>query len=343
MAKRYRRLGRTETEADDGAVEAVVEPSELGRLTEAFLDHQLARNLSPYTLRNYRGTFASLRRFCDHAGLDPAVADLSTEFFRRYQGWLLAQPLDAPRRGTTNRSSSGVAARMRQLRAFCAWLQDEGLVDRPPRFSLPKAPSRRLEVLTAEQVAVAFRSRHLSGESAVAKRNRALVSLLLDSGLRLAEIAGIEDRDLFLRPGWVRVVGKGNRERLAPFSGTTRAALEAWIAARDAEPIEVTGPGRGKTFELGREGISAVVERVGTDIGIPLRCHLFRHTSATTMVARGMDLATLQRILGHSSIAVTQVYLHLRHEEIKEKHTAASPMDHLAPSPLPTKRRRSRS
>lgn len=171
------------------------------------------------------------------------------------------------------------------------------------------------------------------------KRNRAIVSLLLDSALRRAEVAGVEDGDLFVQAGWVRVVGKGNRERLAPFSATTRAALEAWLAARDAEPIAVTGPGRGKTFELGREGVRSLVERIGADAGIRLRCQLFRHTGATMMVERGMDVATLQRILGHASIAVTQVYLHLQQEEIKAKHAACSPMDHVATTPLPKKRR----
>ena len=126
---------------------------------------------------------------------------------------------------------------------------------------------------------------------------------------------------------------------MAPFAAATRAALEAWVAARDAKPIEVIGRGRGKTFELEREGVRGLVERIGVDIGIPLRCHLFRHTSATAMIARGMDVATLHKILGHSSIAVAQVYLHLRQAEIKEKHTAASPMDHFAPARLPAKRR----
>lgn len=336
MARGYRRLGR----ATQGTAEVSMETvPTLERLEADFLAYQASRNLSPYTIRNYRSTFGSLRRFCHAEGLDPDAGDLTTEFFRRYQTWLLAQPLDVPRHGSDQRRGGAVAARMRQLKAFCAWLSEEGEIEQPVKFALPKTAFRQLEVLIEAQVEAIFRSRHLSGDAAVAKRNRALISLLLDSGLRLAEIAGIEDADLFLQAGWVRVVGKGNRERLAPFSATTRAALEAWLAARDADPIEVTGPGRGKTFELGREGVRGVVKRIGTDTGIPLRCHLFRHTSATTMVKRGMDVATLRKILGHSSIAITQVYLHLRQEEIKEKHTAFSPMDHFAPAPLPKKRR----
>jgi site-specific recombinase XerD len=311
----------------------------LDTLIAAFLDHQESRNLSTYTLRNYRSTFTSLRDFCAEAAPDPAPEDLTTEFFRRYQAWLLDRPMAAPRHGTTERRAGAVAARMRQLKAFARWLEEEGVLDRRVKFALPRVPVRHLETLTEEQVTAIFRSRHLTGDSPPAKRNRALISLLLDSGLRLAEIAGIEDDHVFLKAGWVRVLGKGDRERIVPFSETTRKALEDWLKARDADPIEVIGSGRGKTFELGREGVSGLIKRIGADTGLHLRCHLFRHTSATTMLKRGMDVATLQKVLGHSSIAITQQYLHLRHEEIKAKHTQFSPMDHFAPTPLPKKRR----
>lgn len=337
MARGYRRSDRMD---DECAEELMESPPTLDRLITAFENYQKSRNLSGYTLRNYASTFKSHRRFCAEVGLAPDANDLSTELFRRYQDWLLATPLDTPRSGSIERRSSAAAARMRQLKAFCTWLYDEGEIERPVKFALPKTPVRQLDVLTDDQVAAIFASRHLRGESPMAKRNRALISLLLDSGLRLAEVAGIEDNDLFLNSGWVRILGKGNRERLAPFSETSRRALDAWIAARDADPIVLTGPGLGKTFELGREGVASVIERIGADVGFPLRCHLFRHTSATMMIKRGMDVATLQKILGHSSIAITQVYLHLRQDEIKDKHTAFSPMEHFAATSSPAKRRR---
>ena len=101
----------------------------------------------------------------------------------------------------------------------------------------------------------------------------------------------------------------------------------------------MTGPGRGKTFELGREGVRGLVKRTGADVGFPLRCHLFRHTSATTMVERGMGVAALQRILERCAIAVTQVSLHYRQAAIKEQHSAFPPMDRFAPALLPKRRR----
>jgi site-specific recombinase XerD len=330
--KRYRRLGSSPARSAD-------DMTPLDTLIAAFLDHQESRNLSTYTLRNYRSTFASLREFCADTAQCPEPDDLTTEFFRRYQSWLLDRPMDAPRHGTTERRAGAVAARMRQLKAFARWLEDEEVIDRHVKFALPRVPIRQLETLTEDQVTTIFRSRHLTGDSPPAKRNQALISLLLDSGLRLAEIAGIEDKDVFLKADWVRVVGKGDRERIVPFSDKTRQSIEIWLKARDEDPIDIAGSGRGKTFELGREGVSGLIKRISADTGLSLRCHLFRHTSATTMLKRGMDVATLQKVLGHSSIAITQPYLHLRQEEIKEKHTLFSPMDHFAPTPLPKKRR----
>lgn len=330
--KRYRRLERQSARSTD-------DMTQLDALITAFLNYQQSRNLSSYTLRNYHSTFRSLGEFCAETEQHPAPSDLTTDFFRRYQSWLLDKPLATPRHGTTERRAGAVAARMRQLKAFTRWLEEEEIVERRVKFAMPRIPIRQLETLTQAEVTRIFRSRHLAGDSAVGKRNRALISLLLDSGLRLGEIAGIEDRDMFLKAGWVRVIGKGDRERIVPFSTTTGVAIEQWIKARDADPIEITGPGSGKTFELGREGVSGLIRRIGADTGLPLRCHLFRHTSATTMLTRGMDVATLQRVLGHSSIAITQQYLHLRQTDIKEKHTRFAPMDHFAAAPLPKKRR----
>lgn len=161
MSWGYRRLDRSLGEAHHHTGPG--DGSTLDRLTAAFLEHQVARNLSDCTLRNYRATFRSLRRFCAAEGLEPAADDLTSPFFRRYQAWLLAQPLDVPRGGSPARSASGVAARMRQLKAFCAWLHEQGEIDRPVAVALPRAPVRRVEVLTSEQFIAIFRSRHLSG------------------------------------------------------------------------------------------------------------------------------------------------------------------------------------
>lgn len=184
--RRPRRLG----DRPAGSADAVPTVLKLDRPIADFLAHQASRNLSPYTIRNYRGTFASLTPFCAAKGLDPDLEALTTDFFRRYQGGLLAEPLPVPRHGQTERQAGTVAARIRQLRAFCRWLEEEGRIARPVRFNLPKGPACDIATLTDAQVAAIFRSRHLAGDSTPAKRNRALISLLLDSGLRLAEIAG---------------------------------------------------------------------------------------------------------------------------------------------------------
>jgi site-specific recombinase XerD len=125
MVRGYRRLGPVTQGAE---VEMETEPT-LERLVTAFLEYQASRNLSPHTLSNYRSTFNSLRRFCQEHGVAPEASDLTTEFFRRYQAWLLAAPLDVARHGADRRRTGAVSARMRQLKAFCAWLYEEELIE----------------------------------------------------------------------------------------------------------------------------------------------------------------------------------------------------------------------
>ena len=337
-----RRVSRSTSKSKDLVSSEALSPDDptLDELAEAFLAYQRSRNLSPYTLRNYASTFKSLRCYAQERGVSLTAATLTTETIRDYQRWLLTTPLDRPRKGSTDRDVSGVLAIMRQLRAFARWLEDEEYLCRPVKFTLPRKPVKRLEVLDERQVTALFRSRYLTGDTPAEKRNRALVCLLLDSGLRVAEVAGIEDADLFLAAGFVRVRGKGNKERLVPFSERTARVIRTWIEARDAEPVELVGPGKGKTFELGREGVMSMVERAGADVGLRLHSHLLRHTCATTLLKNGMDLATLQRVLGHSSIAITQAYLHLRDEDIKAKHSATSPMEHFTATPASLAKRR---
>ncbi|MDP9366784.1 MAG: tyrosine-type recombinase/integrase [Chloroflexota bacterium] len=156
----------------------------------------------------------------------------------------------------------------------------------------------------------------------------------------MAEAAGIEDPGLFLSAGFVRVRGKGNKEWLVPFGECTARVIHTWIEARDEEPVDLVGPGKSKAFELGREGVMSMVERTSADLGLRLHSHLLRHTCATTLLRSGMDLATHQRVLGHSSIVITRAYLYLKDEDIKAKHAATSPIELCAPTPLPTAKRR---
>ena len=222
--------------------------------------------------------------------------------------------------------------RLRQLRALLRWLQAEGLADPTLRIRLPAVPQQVREALTEEQVGRLWQSRYLTGPSAQAVRNRALFALMLTSGLRVAEVAWIEDRDFSWDDGIVVVTGKGNKERYVPVSRDTEALIRTWIGARDAEPVEVRGGGRGKTFELARTGIQELCRKIGRDVGFVLSPHRLRHTMALSYVRAGMDPFHLKRILGHKHIETTLVYVNLNTDDIRNKHAQFTPA-HLVPHP----------
>lgn len=312
-------------------------------LAHRSLRYQEARNLSTYTIRNTRQGFNCFRAFLAVRGIRLTADGLTSDLLREYQLWLRDTPLPEVTRGDRTRTPGGIAVRMRQLRAFVRWLQEEEIITHRVRVSLPALPKEMPPVLTDTQVAAVFACRHLSGSSALAARNRAIFSLLLDTGLRVSEICAIEDRDLYLASGMVRVVGKGHKERIVPFCAATEAAIKAWIKLRDAYPVSVAGAGRGKTFELAAGGLQSLTDRIAAEVGFKCHPHLWRHTAATALLRQGMDLHSLKRILGHSHISTTEIYLSLTNEDLKAKHAAASPVALLVPEAAPSEPPRRRS
>lgn len=323
------------------SVSTPLDPS-LSELQAIFLTYQESRNLSAYTLRNYHQTFASLEDYADERQLAITAATMTTEFVRDYQRWLQTTPLARARKGSTTRTAGGVAVRMRQVRAFIKFLDQEGYLGHDVQVRLPKLPPRDIQVLSAQQLSALFHSRYLLGDSAMAKRNRALLALLLDTGLRVAEAADIRDDHLFRAEQMVRVVGKGNKPRMVPYSDATSQLLDEWLTAREMEPVALKPAVRGRTFELQRTGIQMLLQRIGEDLGFPFRLHphLLRHTAATTMLRQGMDVLTLKRILGHDHVSTTELYVHLVTDDLRAKHAAASPMLVVEPpAPQAPKRR----
>ncbi len=164
-------------------------------------------------------------------------------------------------------------------------------------------------------------------------RYQALVSLLLDTGIRLSELTALRVRDVDLVEGRCLVRGKGSRERLVPLGGRCRRALRASLAARGR--LDPSGPlfvGRGGS-PLPRRTVQQVVRRLGGSAGITDRCspHVLRHSFARAFLANGGDVFSLQRILGHSpaSLQVTRRYVRLVDDDLRATHRRASPIDRL--------------
>ncbi len=222
-------------------------------------------------------------------------------------------------------SASSIAGYVRALKAFGNWLAAEELSPATGLRALrrPKVPVKIIEPVADEEL------RRLLAAATV--RDRAILLLLLDTGLRVSELAGVTLRDL--RPdGTLKVMGKGSRERIVPVGATARKAIIRYLAIRgpgDPEAPLFLSRGDGG---LGVRGIAQALRRLKTRLGITNRCspHSFRHTFARSYLVNGGDLFTLQRILGHSTLDMVKRYVARADIDVMARHAVASPADRLA-------------
>lgn len=190
----------------------------------------------------------------------------------------------------------------------------------------PKSPRHLPQALSPEEAA---RLCEIEGDAALALRDRALVELAYSSGLRLAELAGATLAALDLEQGEIRVLGKGAKERIVPVGAHARTALEAWLRARTA----LAALGQDRVF-VSRRGTPLSPRSIEARLALHARQqgldrhvhpHMLRHSFASHMLQSSGDLRAVQELLGHASIASTQVYTHLDHQALARAYDAAHP------------------
>jgi len=275
------------------------------------------RRLSPHTTDGYGRDLAALLAYCEAQGID-GWASLDSEHVRSFAA-------QCHRRGLGPRS---VARRLSAVRSLCRFLIREGELARDPGTGVraPKAAKRLPTALDTDTMArlLAFRS-----DDCLGVRDKAIMELFYSSGLRLAELIGIDLPDLDLRDRTVRVLGKGRKERIVPVGRHAVAALEAWlreraaVAAQDEGAVFVGVNGR----RLGPRIVQRRVARWARLQGLPAHVHphMFRHSFASHLLESSGDLRAVQELLGHASIATTQVYTHLDFQHLARTYDAAHP------------------
>jgi integrase/recombinase XerD len=280
------------------------------------------RGVSPATIRAYAG---DLRDFAAVAGDDAWAGSADTAV-----SYLAART----RRGTTGErplAPTSLRRRAASIRAFYRFCFGEGLlpVDVAARLDLPRQPRLLPETLTVEEV-----GRML--DAAARLRDRALLELLYAAGLRISEALGLDREDLSLDGGIVRVIGKGDRERLVPVGDVALEWLGRWIgedrpallAKSHVTPVR-GGPlfvgDRGR--RLARQQAWTAIKTAARDAGLNDRVspHTLRHSFATHLLENGADLRIVQELLGHASISTTQLYTHLTGERIRAVYARAHP------------------
>jgi len=296
------------------------EPLALAEAQEKYLASHQARNSSALTLKHYRSTFRDFERYLAEAKQPRDLRSLSTDCVRGFGKWLKETPTRGWR-GTTIRSPQGIHARLRDIRSFARWLEAEELINRAPRVELPKLPQEEFPVLSDAEVTALFSCEHLAARGDQAVRNRALIALMIDTGLRRSEVASVELADVDLADQLILVRGKGNKQRRVPFSTGVLDLLKKWLAIRGDEP--------GTLFWLTSTGIYSLFQRIQKETGLAIHPHLLRHQAASMMVRNNADIYSVKRVLGHASVTTTERYVTQNYADLKAKHAAASPFESL--------------
>ena len=298
---------------------------ELRTAVEAYLaELTLERGYSRHTVRAYGTDLADLVGFAEAlGGGDAASLDLET---LRDWVWRGSQSGLAP---------STLGRRVSSARSFTAWLTRHGIVPTDPglRLRTPRAGRRLPRVLTRAQMDAMLEKLHASASEGdpVALRDVAIIELLYASALRVSELVGLDIDDLDRAGHTVRVLGKGAKERVVPYGAPAAHALDAYLAR--SRTVLVRG-GSGPALFLGargaRLGTRTVYELVARELrelpgSGPAGPHSLRHTAATHLLDGGADLRIVQEMLGHASLATTQLYTHVSTERLRESYQLAHP------------------
>jgi site-specific recombinase XerD len=317
----------------------VTAPDGSGHALERFLRGLSARDASPHTVRSYRTGVGGYLAWLDERGVDwrlPARSDL-----RAYLARL-----------TSSTARTSVAQRLAAIRAFHRFAARSGLAAGDPwgAISTPRLPRRLPRVLELEQVdrllaavdaelasaAETDRRRGTGIAGAIALRDRAIVEAAYAAGLRISELAAAGLAALDLRRGEVRVLGKGRKERIGLLGRPAVAALGTYLD--EGRPVLLalrtsSGPEPAVIFlnhrgdGIGVRGLRLRIDRLYRAAGLPegVSPHTLRHSFATHLLDGGADLRVVQELLGHESLATTQIYTHVSPARLRSAYRSAHP------------------
>lgn len=286
---------------------------------------------SDHTVRAYLGDIRSLISFAGARGVAPTAIDLG-----QLRAWLAAHSKAGAARTTIARQASSA-------KRFTAWATREGIlaVDPGTRLQAPRAHRTLPGVLSTEQAQAAMQPAPADGSQnqsdpadpadPIGQRNRLIVELLYATGIRVGELCGLDIGDVDTGRNVVRVIGKGDKERTVPFGAPAAAALETWL--RTGRPA-LAQPKAGNALLVGAKGGRLDQRMARTVVHQILRSlpdtpdlgpHGLRHSAATHLLEGGADLRVVQELLGHASLATTQLYTHVSVERLRKVHDQAHP------------------
>ncbi|MCK9357596.1 MAG: tyrosine-type recombinase/integrase [Dehalococcoidia bacterium] len=300
-------------------------------LLKRYALHTRAAGYSPKTIAHVRRSVSDFAKFL--AGV-PDVSSVTADDLVEYVNDALSRPRwegQAQEQEGKLLSQTSVNTYVRGIKQCWSWLKAQDVIAENPLAAVkaPKLPQRLPKTLSPEEVAAVAKACRSS-------RDEAIILLLLDTGMRLAELANLQVADRDEKEQRVHVIGKGNKERVVYMSGWTAAVLSTYVCferpgGTDAGPLFQTQGG----YPLTAARIQKVLERVGKKAGLRHRLgpHRLRHTYATESLKHGASLEHVRRTLGHTDIKTTEIYLSLTDQDIQQAHKSFSPVANLGLAP----------
>lgn len=299
---------------------------EFEKILIAFQHHLVAeRNLSEHTIRAYLGDLSSLLAHLENLG----VAEISQLELGHLRSWLANQQVKGSSRTTVSR-------RAVSIRLFTKWAVKNSFLSKDVGATLatPKAHRTLPQVLGIDDAKVVMDSISLKAneeESSQSLRDVAIVELLYATGARVAELCGLDLGDIDYNRQTIQVLGKGNKERVIPLGNPAMRALKKWLAegreqlanAKSGDAVFLGA--RGKRIDQ-RAVRTVVYDALSAIEGVTrMGPHGLRHSAATHLLEGGADLRTVQEILGHASLATTQIYTHVSTDRLQKTFKQAHP------------------
>lgn len=274
------------------------------------------------TLAAYRGDGEAFLAWLSDESLH--LAEVTEDDVERYLGQL-----------RETRAASSSARATSSLRGWFAFLVEEGHLKQDPTSRVRSARrGRRLPKPLAEEEITNLLDA-MASETAIDKRDRALLELLYGTGVRVSEATGVTLSDLDFDEKLIRVTGKGSKQRLVPMGAVLEVALRDYLAPGGRAELRPRATTRlllnARGGPLSRQGVGLVVERHALAAGIQrsrISAHVFRHSCATHMLAHGADIRVVQELLGHASIATTQLYTAVSVASLQREYENAHPRAH---------------
>lgn len=284
---------------------------------------QVERNASDLTIKSYREDLETLVDYLTEVhGQTPAANDVSPQQLREFVAAL----------NEAGYAPSSISRKLASLRSFYRFAQREGLADNNPAKPLrnPRRQRKLPHFLTTSEIGKLLNAP--PANEVLGLRDRAILETMYSAGLRVSELVGVNDEDLDLEQGLVRVRGKGKRERLAPLGRYAIRALKRWLSVRQLSrqakagyetPVFVNKFGN----RITTRSVARMLEKYLKTTGLDLRTspHTLRHSFATHLLDSGADIRSVQELLGHKSLITTQIYTHVSTAGLREAYQKAHP------------------